>query len=76
MTFPAKKLRKINLQIYEKLLSFCVVSFRFFFLILVSVETISFFYLPTDIHQSEIENPVETDIEMAEIDDETDILKP
>ena len=30
------------------------------------------FQLLTDVRQGEIENPVETDIEMAEIDDETD----
>ena len=40
--------------------------------ILFSVATISFFQLLTDIHQDEIGNPVETDMKMAAIDDETD----
>ena len=45
------------------------VSFR---KVLFLLESISFFQLATDIHQGEIENLAEADIEMTEIDDETD----
>ena len=71
MTLPGKKLQKSNSQVYGKLLSFCFVSLRFC-KVLFSLASISFFQLATDIDQGEIENPAETDIEVAEIDDETD----